>query len=230
MTIQSQESLTPHLPALRRYARAVTGDQQHGDAAVADLKDAADLPLSALLRRLDVSLAGGNDQDKALLLHNALGLPLSDIAAILGRECGEVGEMIEESITAKPGKSLRILIVEAEPDVGSGLKGVLERQGHAVVDIVPTCLKALDIRRQKPLDLVIADLQLADGCSGLDAARQLLGAFDVPVICLTAFPERLLTGEGLEPAFIVQKPYSPDLIATMVRQAEVFTRRTPLAM
>ena len=89
---------------------------------------------------------------------------------------------------------------------------------------------ASDARRQKQPDLVIADLQLADGSSGLEAARKLLAAFDVPVVCLTAFPERLLTGEGPEPAFVVQKPYSPALIAGIVRQAAEFTRKTPVTV
>jgi CheY-like chemotaxis protein len=47
---------------------------------------------------------------------------------------------------------------------------------------------------------VLADIQLADGSSGLDAVNDILASTDVPVVFVTAYPERLLTGERPEPA------------------------------
>ena len=55
--------------------------------------------------------------------------------------------------------------------------------------------------------LVLADIQLADDSSGIDAVKDILADFEVPVIFITAFPERLLTGERPEPTFLITKPF-----------------------
>ena len=76
--------------------------------------------------------------------------------------------------------------------------------------------------------LVLADIQLADGSSGLDAVNEMLGTFQVPVIFITAYPDRLLTGERPEPAFLITKPYQPDTVKAIVSQALFFDRRAKL--
>ena len=70
--------------------------------------------------------------------------------------------------------------------------------------------------------LVLADIQLADGSSGLDAVRDILGQFQVPVIFITSFPERLLTGERPEPTFLITKPYDPNAVKAAISQALFF--------
>ena len=76
---------------------------------------------------------------------------------------------------------------------------------------------------------MLADIQLADGSSGLDAVNEMLGSFEVPVIFITAYPDRLLTGERPEPAFLITKPYQPDTVKAIVSQALFFERRAHLA-
>ena len=49
-------------------------------------------------------------------------------------------------------------------------------------------------RSQQP-GLVLADINLGEGGSGIDAVTEILRSFDIPVIFVTAYPERLLTGE-----------------------------------
>ena len=46
---------------------------------------------------------------------------------------------------------------------------------------------------------------------------------DTPVIFITAFPERLLTGERPEPAFLISKPYSEDQVRSAISQAMFFS-------
>ena len=41
----------------------------------------------------------------------------------------------------------------------------------------------------------------------------------VPVIFVTGFPERLLTGKRVEPAFVISKPFDPDLLRAAIAQA-----------
>ena len=70
--------------------------------------------------------------------------------------------------------------------------------------------------------LVLADIQLADGSSGIDAVKDILKRFDVPVIFITAFPERLLTGERPEPTFLITKPFQPETVKAAISQALFF--------
>jgi ABC-type uncharacterized transport system permease subunit len=72
----------------------------------------------------------------------------------------------------------------------------------------------------------LADIQLADGSSGLDAVNEILRTFAVPVIFITAFPERLLTGTKPEPTFLIRKPYQVDAVKAVVSQALFFDVRS----
>ena len=78
-------------------------------------------------------------------------------------------------------------------------------------------------RRMRP-GLILADIQLADGSSGMDAVHELLGSFEVPVIFITAYPERLLTGERPEPTFLISKPFQPAMVSAIASQALFFGR------
>ena len=77
--------------------------------------------------------------------------------------------------------------------------------------------------------MVLADIQLADGSSGIDAVNEILSSTPVPVIFITAFPERLLTGERPEPAFLVTKPFNPDMVKALISQALFFDRQAKAA-
>ena len=67
--------------------------------------------------------------------------------------------------------------------------------------------------------LVLADIQLADDSSGIDAVNEILTEMACPVIFITAYPERLLTGERPEPAFLVTKPFNPESLKAVIAQA-----------
>ena len=77
------------------------------------------------------------------------------------------------------------------------------------------------VKDKKP-GLVLADVQLADGSSGIDAVSDILNDYDVPVIFITAFPERLLTGEKTEPAYLISKPFKPENVKAAISQALFF--------
>ena len=77
------------------------------------------------------------------------------------------------------------------------------------------------VTRSRP-GLILADIQLADGSSGIEAVNEILASFDIPVIFITAYPERLLTGLRPEPAFLIAKPFQPDMVKAIVSQALFF--------
>ena len=74
--------------------------------------------------------------------------------------------------------------------------------------------------------LILSDIQLADGSSGLDAVNEILLSQEVPVIFITAFPELFLTGQAPEPAFLISKPFSADSVKAIVSQALFFDRKS----
>ena len=115
-----------------------------------------------------------------------------------------------------------VLIIEDEPIIAMDIESMVESLGHRVTDIARTHKEALAaVAREKP-GLILADVQLADGSSGLEAVNDILASFDVPVIFITAFPERLLTGERPEPAFLVTKPFRPEMVKAIISQALFF--------
>ncbi|MGB8528559.1 MAG: response regulator, partial [Rhodoplanes sp.] len=95
---------------------------------------------------------------------------------------------------------------------------------HRVIGIARTHTEAVAIAKKKRPGLILADIQLADGSSGLDAVNELLDTFEVPVIFITAYPERFLTGQRPEPAFLIAKPFQPATVSAVVSQALFFER------
>src|SRR5216683_6568757 len=91
--------------------------------------------------------------------------------------------------------------------------------GHRVLGVARTHAEALALTRQKTPGLILADIQLADGSSGLEAVNELLASFEAPVIFITAYPERFLTGERPEPAFLIAKPFQPATVSAVASQA-----------
>jgi CheY-like chemotaxis protein len=101
--------------------------------------------------------------------------------------------------------------------------------GHRVTGIARTHTEALDLFHRTQPKMILADIQLADGSSGIDAVNDILKTSTIPVIFITAFPERLLTGEKPEPAFLVTKPFNPDMVKALISQALFFDEQSRLS-
>ncbi len=148
-----------------------------------------------------------------------------DAARILDIDKPTLQSLVEQS-----GRELAaqiatdILIIEDEVLIAMDLENLVEGLGHNVVGIARTRGEAAELAKKTRPGLILADIQLADGSSGLDAVNDLLDLFEVPVIFVTAYPERFLTGERPEPAFLVSKPYQPSTISALVSQALFFER------
>ena len=119
----------------------------------------------------------------------------------------------------------KILIIEDEPIIALDIEALVGDLGHRVVGIARTHREAVILVASKTPGLVLADIQLADGSSGLDAVNEILTAVNVPVIFITAYPERLLTGDKPEPAFLITKPFQPDAVKAAISQALFFDRK-----
>jgi len=162
---------------------------------------------------------------QAFLLVALEGFSESDAARILGTDVVSLRGLIEES-----GRELAadiatdVLIIEDDSFIAMELEGLVESLGHRVLGVARTHSEAIALTKNKKPGLILADIQLADNSSGLDAVNELLGSFEVPVIFITAYPERFLTGERPEPAFLIAKPFQPSTVSAIASQALFFER------
>ncbi|BCM85307.1 Phyllosphere-induced regulator PhyR [Methylobacterium indicum] len=160
---------------------------------------------------------------QAFLLSCLEGFSEEDAATILGVDVSEVRDLVDEA-----GRELaadmatEILIIEDEPLIAMDLEALVEGLGHNVTGVARTRTEAVKLASTKRPGLILADIQLADGSSGLDAVNDLLKSFEVPVIFITAYPERFLTGERPEPAFLIAKPFQPANVSAVISQALFF--------
>jgi CheY-like chemotaxis protein len=115
------------------------------------------------------------------------------------------------------------MIIEDEAIIAMDLTAIIETMGHDVTGVARTHREAVKLALEETPDLILADIQLADNSSGIEAVNEILGHFaHIPVIFVTAFPERLLTGERPEPAFLINKPYTEEQVRSAVSQAMFF--------
>ena len=248
------ETIAPHLPYLRRFARALTGSQESGDAYVVAVletlvADPQSFPQGQMKRvglykcflkvwnsisvnqepavpktQADRSLEAITPMPRqAFLLASVEGFTTQQIAEILDCTPETVTQLIEEAGTQIAEQTATdVLIIEDEPLISMDLEALVKDLGHRVSGVARTHREALaEVRKRKP-GLVLADIHLADGSSGLDAVNEILLGFNVPVIFITAFPERLLTGERPEPTFLITKPFEPNTVRALVSQALFF--------
>ena len=256
--MSASQAVAEHLPYLRRYARALTGGQQSGDAYVcamleALIEDSSILQKSPSMRiglyklfttiwssigvngKSAPALAGLPVEQRiaqitpkprqAFLLVALEGLSEDDAAKVLDVEVGTLRALVEES-----GRELAaeiatdVLIIEDETFIAMDLSWLVESLGHRVLGVARTHTEAIALAKGKPPGLILADIHLADGSSGLDAVNELLQSFNVPVIFITAYPERFLTGERPEPAFLIAKPFQSATVSAIISQALFFER------
>lgn len=244
--------LGPELPCLRRYARALTGSQTLGDAAVREVLEAllaapeefgSTRPFRQELYRVfhrlwrggpaSAGSSSGGGAIACLSLHTREALLLTTMeeftipqaAAILGSTIEDVTSEIDAARQAIAGSlRSRVLIIEDESIIALHIRSIVEDLGHDISGIARTRSEAVAMATQNEPELVLADISLADGSSGIDAVKEILAFANVPVIFITAFPERLLTGERPEPTYLITKPFSPETVAATIGQALLFHR------
>jgi CheY-like chemotaxis protein len=252
------QTLAPHLPYLRRYARALTGSQASGDthvrAALAALL-AGDqslmegVPPRVGLYRLFHAIwqSGAEHFDEAinagagtrspegrlkslsaakraaLLLTAVEAFSLEEAAFIVDESPEDVEKAIlDAQKTIDSQLASKVLIIEDEPIIALDLENLVTELGHRVVAIAATKDDAVAKAKSERPGLVLADINLGEGGSGIDAVSEILASFDIPVIFITAYPEKLLTGERPEPTYLIAKPFLPETVQATVGQALFF--------
>jgi CheY-like chemotaxis protein/DNA-directed RNA polymerase specialized sigma24 family protein len=147
----------------------------------------------------------------------------ADVAGILGLSEVEVVKNLEVARQELRRQApTRVLIIEDEPVIAMDIAGIVESLGHEVIGVAARQAEAVELARKHHPGLVLADVQLQDGDSGIVAVQEIMRSMDAPVIFVTGFPERLLTGDRVEPAFIITKPFDPETLKVAIVQALSF--------
>jgi len=256
------QQIAPHLPFLRRYGRALTGSQTHGDKYVRAALEAIVAAPEEFPRDVDprlglyrtfqaiwasANLDGDIDDEgdgpeavararlsrmtplsrQALLLTAMEGFTPEDTAYLIEVEPAEVDSLVAEALSEIERQThARVMIIEDEPIIAMDIETIVRDLGHEVTGVAVTRDEALALALEDRPGLVLADIQLADDSSGIDAVKDILAEFQVPVIFITAFPERLLTGERPEPTFLITKPFQRSTVKAAISQALFFDQST----
>lgn len=166
---------------------------------------------------------------QALLLTTLEDFSIDQTAEIMDLDLSEVENLVQEAIEEIDRESATsVLIIEDEPLISMQLEDLVKSLGHEICGTAATRSQALEVVAEKTPGLVLADIQLADGSSGLDAVDDILAIDSVPVIFITAYPERLLTGDRPEPTYLVTKPFQEATVRTAISQALFFGSSRPL--
>jgi CheY-like chemotaxis protein len=257
------QQLAPHLPFVRRYARALTGSQAQGDryvrATLEAIVEAPDQfprdvdPRLGLYRTFQAIWNSTNFDEtpempsldepeavararlsrmtplsrQALLLTAMEGFTPEDAAYLIEVDVPEVEALVAEALAEIEKQTrARVLIIEDEPMIAMDIESIVRDLGHEITGVAVTRDEAVALAMQDRPGLVLADIQLADDSSGIDAVKDILAEFQVPVIFITAFPERLLTGERPEPTFLITKPFQRSTVKAAISQALFFDEAT----
>lgn len=241
------------LPALRRYARAVSGSRELGDRWVAacletllrdptrirpdgDVKLEMFRLLLGCAEALAVAQPTADGQPGDRLEREILNLPLADrqilllvalegysldrAAMLTGLRPGDAEVRLDAARRRLSATvPARVLIIEDEPIVAMDLVNVVRNAGHVSTGVASTNRRALELARDRAPDLILADVRLRSGESGIAAIREILRAGALPVIFVTGYPERVLTREGIEPSLLIPKPFDPELLGRAINQA-----------
>lgn len=206
----------PTKTAVYRAFVKVWGTVQHasvGGRGVADSRELTDQRLHAISSGarqafLLVAVEGFEPQEAA----QVMDVGMSEFRQLIDQAGREIAEEVATTV----------LIIEDEPLIALDLADIVTTLGHSVCATASTRTEAVAAFKQNRPGIVLADIQLADGSSGLDAVNDILRSFEVPVIFITAFPERLLTGSRPEPTFLINKPFQPEVVKALISQALFF--------
>lgn len=253
------DQVAKNVPFLRRYARALTGSQNTGDAFVSATLEAAladeelkktlaggRVPLyrafnkvwSSAYLQVDEETTQESDLEaaasarlnavtplnrQALLLSTLEDFTMAETAQVMEMDEDEVEKLVGEAVAEIDRESsTSVLIIEDEPLISMQLEDLVSGLGHEVCGTAATRTQAQAVVAEKTPGLVLADIQLADGSSGIDAVEDILEIGSVPVIFITAYPERLLTGDRPEPTYLVTKPFQERTVRAAISQALFF--------
>lgn len=116
----------------------------------------------------------------------------------------------------------RILIVEDDPIVAADIESlILEKKDYLVSGVAHDASSALDILANRIVDLILLDINLGSGPTGIDIAKVINEKHELPFIFLTAFSDEhtLAAASELGPSGYLVKPFNDRGLLTTIAVA-----------
>lgn len=196
-----RQQLATQLLYLRRYARALTGSQTLGDAAVRETLEAlldapeqwdTEAPVKTELFRIFHRIWNSDiiaplqsrgrsgviaefliKRRQSLLLSTVEGFTEDEVAKILGISESDVNSHVVAARSAiEDALAARVVIMEDESIIALHIQQIVESVEREAIAIVRTRVEAVAKARNERLELVLADISLADGASGIDSVKE----------------------------------------------------------
>lgn len=114
--------------------------------------------------------------------------------------------------------SRNVLIVEDDDNLASEMAEGLACAGISIVGRAADRLKALRIVESREVDLVVLDIDLAGSSNGLVVGEELERLYTVPVVFVSAEPERVTTCSCGNPVAVLHKPFDMEDLLDVVLQ------------
>lgn len=238
------DQIEAHVPYLRRYARAATGDTEKGDACVErvlqqilvkaldDELAESEVTREAVFRRLEEEIeriieSRAAKARRALLLLAVEDFPEAVARRVLGIDQQELLELVQMAeLDFASAIATSMLIIEDEPFISAQLKRLSEGLGHRVIGVASTADKAVQLQRESAPDIVLCDIHLADGSLGTDAIAAMGLPDEVPVVFITAYPEKYLSTFNAGPSYLITKPFDPEYVKAVIGHAMLNVQET----
>lgn len=175
------------------------------------------LPSPRLIEKTKLDSALSNAEAATRAAEEEIGSLKEQISAM-----EEENAALQARLKVKDEWRPRVMIVEPERLIALDLEQTLKSGGCDVIGVARTNTEALAMALTEMPDIIVTEIQLADGSSGIDLIKALYPLVDCFAIFVTAYPERLLTGDRPEPIDLITKPFSPENLLRKIADATKF--------
>ena len=86
-----------------------------------------------------------------------------------------------------------ILIIENDYNTISDLKAILQVLGHKIVGIASNGEEAIKLAGDLNPDMILINIKLKGEMSGLEASKEIIHLYNIPIIFITVFTKNCLT-------------------------------------
>ncbi len=117
--------------------------------------------------------------------------------------------------------NLKILIVEDDPIIAKDISSLLKSEDFSIAGVAHDGLTAIDMLENRKPDLVMLDIYLGTGISGIDVAEVIQQNYQIPFIFLTSFSDKetLEAAKQHAPYGYLVKPFQDRTLLTTIAMA-----------
>jgi DNA-directed RNA polymerase specialized sigma24 family protein len=192
--------------AVERQVREVFDTERSADAMASD-------GLYKSLYRLPI------DERKALLLTSVEGFSHAEAAIMLRIPSALVAQRaLAARERLRRALSRKVLVIEDDALMAMSIAHIVQHMGHEVCGVAHSRRHALAQVHASQPTLILADVRLRDGDTGIATVREIVRRRPVPVIFITGHAQDVIREQQLRPTLVIGKPFAPHTLEAAVRR------------